>query len=200
MKAATHFSNLNYERWEATRDELYGPLPINPFTELRQDLDLSHQRLAEHIHVSKISLIRLEQGIYPDPLPSVLHYFVSQGHSELALTDSYYDFQALTRKHYFKLFGDDLSIDPENPTHPLAQLRRAGDGSYRDLSVMQVSKYICVAQSTLQYFESRWRVQKSVPKSFAIALQANGYTSSEINTFCDAYLLWRTNRKLKRAS
>jgi len=193
MKAATHFRTLSYDVWEATRDETYGPLPINPFKTLRGDL--SHQKLSNQISVDKLALIRLEQGIYPDPLPSVLSYWVSRGENELHLTDGYYEFQALTRKHYFKLFGDSLHINIELPVHPLAQLRRSGDGRYTDLSQMQVSKFLCVAQSTIHYFETKWRVQKSVPKPLALALQNAGYGSLEVNYFCDQYLEWRACRK-----
>lgn len=197
MKAATHLRNLSYDAWEATRDETYGPLPVNPFTTLRKRLDLSHQRLAEHMQISKLSLIRLEQGIYPDPLPTALWFWVNQqGENELHLTDSYYEFQNLTRQHYFKLFGDSLSIDVALNIHPLSQLRRKGDGQYGDLSAMQVSKFLCVAQSTLQHFEQKWRIQKSTPKTLAHALNCAGYSAQEVNEFGEQYEDWRSCRKL----
>ena len=164
------------------------PAPINPFTELRNSLNLSHARLAEICFVSKQALIRLEQGTFSDPLPSVVDYYVhNHDQSELHLRDAYIAFQEATRKRYANLFGDNLSVDVTAPDHPLRQLR------YRKkLNPTELAKMLCIPQATLDHFEKKWKTQQSVPKQLCAALFQLNYPSSAVEEFKKSYAAWRS--------
>jgi DNA-binding XRE family transcriptional regulator len=174
---------------EVHRTMLHGPKPINVFTEMRQALNLSHVELAKRIHISKQALIRLEQGTFNQPLPTVVDYYVKyHGYNELTILDAYEHYRYQTRRRYTGLFGPHLSFDINSSQHPFRQLR---DSIQPPVNPSEVAKYLCVPQATIQHFERKWKTQQTVPKELNAALHAIGYTYSEINQFNDNYESWR---------
>lgn len=176
------------------------PLPINPFKEARESIldsytgrSISHHELGKKIGVTKLSLIRLEQGTFVDPLPNVLEYLVGQGFNELALTDGYYGFQYQMRLRNVLYFGPYLEFDLSSETHPFEQLRNC---SYNGAGAnpTQCAKDLCLPQATISHFETKYRQQKSVPKSIINVMPIIGYTDEQITSWINAYDDWRKRR------
>lgn len=184
MKHTTRTLLTALEQEEDARLAEFGPPPVNVFKELREAQSLSHQSLAMKCYVSKLALIRLEQGCFSDPLPSVIDYYVGRGESELRLRDAYIEFQQETRRRHYLLFGSDLTFDLSLPLHPLRQLRRG-------INPTDLSKRLCLPQATIEHFEKKWKTQQSVPKQLASALSELGYRQHDIEGFKRNYKAWR---------
>lgn len=166
-------------------------LPLNPFKGARESIidpdtgrSISHARLAKRIGVTKLSLIRLEQGTFNDPLPRVLDYFCNRGFNYLSLTDGYINYQHQMRVAHAYYFGLYLDAKPDEPVHPFAQLRG-------ERNLTEVSKSLCLPQSTLSRFESDYRSQQSVPKVLINVLPVLGYPDEQISEFIQTYKDWR---------
>lgn len=184
MKHTTKSLLTSESEAESERINLYGPPPTNIFKELREAQHLSHQALANKCYVSKLALIRLEQGCFSDPLPSVIDYYVNRGESELRLRDAYIEFQQATRRRYYLLFGESLDFDLSLPQHPLRQLRKG-------INPTDLSKRLCLPQATIEHFEKKWKTQQSVPKQLCAALSELGYRQHDIEGFKRNYKAWR---------
>ncbi len=160
----------------------------NPFRALRLENDESLVILAKKIPVSKQALIRLEQGTYSDPLPSVLNYYSKNYHlSEHELSTRYALFQKETRSRGERYFGDvrdklqtPITIENISSTHPLRLLRG-------NRSCTQVAKDLCIPQATLTYFERNVVQQKSTPKVLTQVMREVGHYASEVQALKDAY-------------
>lgn len=168
-------------------------LDTNPFALLRKAQNLTFDQLAAKAYVSKQALIRLEQGCFTDPLPSMMDYYLARGESELQLRDGYIAFQEAQRKAHSKLFGDNLSCDWDSPTHPFRQLR-----NQRYLNPTEVAKALCIPQATILHFERKWKFQQTVPKQLKVALHQADYMQRDIEQFCEGYKTWRENAKTHR--
>lgn len=174
---------------EAERFVTFGAPPVNLFKSLRQNLDLSHEQLGRLMLLSKQALIRLEQGTFERPLPTAVDWWVNNhGISELQLVDAYEGFQEAVRARHTRLLGPLVSVTCVGSPHPLRQVRK-------EYSLSEVSKMLCLPQATLQYFEKKWRIQKSVPKALTRVLRETGYYHSEVATFVSDYAEWRGNNK-----
>lgn len=172
---------------EARREEIFGPPPVNVFKQLRQDREWSHDQLARRILISKQALIRLEQGTWAQPLPTVVDYWVkNHGVNELMILDAYEFFRSQMRVRYRKLFGDQLVIMTAADLHPFRQLRDPCN-----LNPSEIAKMLCIPQATIQYFERKWKQQKTVPKELSKALHDIGYTNAQISRFESDYTDWR---------
>ncbi len=170
--------------------------PVNPFKEARESIidpatgrSISHANLAKQIGCTKLSLIRLEQGTFNDPLPVVLNYFVNLGFNYLALTDGYIDYQHAMRRRSAFYFGDNLEFDTFSEEHPFSQLRNREGAVSRNQN--QVSKELCIPQATINTFERDPRTQQSVPKIIVDVLHQLGYSDDQISSFLKGYKLWR---------
>ena len=197
--------------YEARLVEQYGPKPVNVFKSLRQSIDVSHETLARMMFVSKQCLIRLEQGCYEEPLPIVVDFWTNKrdmGISELRLRHQYEDFQEQTRLRHKGYFGSRISPGAElvpiekGFAHPLVWMRMAprhkpDNTPCRDfgVSVTEVAKALCVSQATLQHWETKWKLQKSVPKTFQTALMQLGYPTQQVTMLNNYYIKWREVNK-----
>ena len=169
----------------------HNPFP-NPFKELRTKLGISQYELARRTSISKHAILRLEQGMYPNPLPVVLNYFVEQFPkrypSPSSLVSEYEDFQIKTRAHNSRILGniiEELKTCPPN-VHPFVYLRES-----RGLNPTEVAKRLCVAQQKIVYFEKRSIHQHSVPKELVEALWDADYTEQETDALSEAYATYR---------
>lgn len=179
--------------------------PSNPFKILREAAGLSHANLGKIIRVSKHSLIRLEQGLYDQPLPTVLEWWLDEGRNlnsikasglivtELRLINGYEEFQNETRRRNYRYFGDaGLSIDDSALCpHPCIQLERKAESLGKPCSEIGIAKALCVPQSTLNLWKRKYRTQQSVPKTVQSALLQIGYTRFEVAAFMESYTRWR---------
>jgi DNA-binding XRE family transcriptional regulator len=102
----------------------------NPFRELRLRQGISQYELARRIGCSKHAILRLEQGMYYEPLPTVIDYFVNHSPKDngsvtrYSLTQDYHDFQIHMREANSRLLGDlinELTACPVGK-HPLTYL------------------------------------------------------------------------------
>jgi len=177
MRYTTKKRQGNLDRLANTSRE-----PVNPFRALRLREGFTVQAFADKCGVSKQALIRLEQGTYNEPLPSVLDYVVDQYClSHLGLCSDYAEYQDKQRQRYTRLFGDFPSVWSTS-THPLRQLRMAVG-----LNPTEVSKALCFPQATLVHWEQHTKLQQSVPTRFVEILRQVGYTKPEVLSLVSAY-------------
>lgn len=164
---------------------------INPFRSLRLKEGLTLGELATYSRMDIRALNRSEYGLYTNPLPGLVDYWVGRGRiSEGILVTEYEDYQSAIRRHNHHLFGPNLHFDGDSKIHPLRQLR-----AKQDFKLVAFCKALCLPMDTIQYFEKKWRVQKSVPKGLMNALNQAGYTRVELREFSDEYLRWRDRQK-----
>jgi hypothetical protein len=163
---------------------------INPFRNLRLSADLTLGELAAYSRIDIRALNRSEYGMYTNPLPGLVDYWVTRGRiSEGVLVSEYEDYQLAIRKFNHLLFGPMLDFDPTSKIHPLRQFRHRCQFGLVDLC-----KALCLPLDTVQYFEKKWRVQKSVPKGLILALNQAGYTQTQLQEFKHEYALWRESQ------
>lgn len=158
----------------------------NPFLDLRESLGWSQNECAKYIGVDVRAVSRLECGLYTNPLPAVVDYWVNNVGLSLTIPElltGYEDFVFTTRRANARAFGP-LHVNLTSGTHPFRVLR-----NYRGLT--ETVKLMCVPLDTVQFWEKKWRTQKSVPKSVLLALNQMGYTQTELAKFQEAYVAWR---------
>lgn len=209
----TVFTNIRTLRTEQDNSQLdrlarinvYGPVPINPFLRLRHNSNQSLVAMALSCRVDRKALARLEKGMYTTPLPSVVDYWVNLSRAtEGELWSDYEDFQYNQRKRHPLFFGPSLYIDPQG-AHPLRQLR-ANVPAMHDpnatspVGITECAEALCLALDTLQFFEKKYRLQQTVPKTLKAVLSQIGYTREQINTFEREYKSWRlVNKPVSRS-
>lgn len=161
--------------------------PVNPFKDIRNKANLSQYELARRAGVTKHAVLRLEQGMYTDPLPTLLTFFTGTFNvSRTSLIRQYEEFQVQTRQNNARLLGDFTSLTPPVGTHPLTYLReRAG------FNPTSLAKALCLSQSTIGYFEKRPVNQHTVPEQLIIALHDADYSSDETDWLEHAYKVYR---------
>lgn len=166
-------------------------LTTNPFLRLRKEAKLTLGQLSKFSRIDTKALRRAEYGMYTYPLPSLIEFWVKRGKiSEGVLVTEYEDYVYDTRKFNSKVLGDSLDFEFASNLHPLRQLRAAVN-----LGLTDFCKQLCLPLDTIQFFEKKWRTQKSVPKGLILALSQNGYTRAEILTFQFQYADWREVKK-----
>lgn len=168
----------------------YNPRGGNPFRHLRELQGISQYELGRRLGISKHAILRLEQGMYANPLPAVINYF-TQSFPSLTppqLINDYNEFQIETRQRNARLLGDILDELPNRPVgmHPLTYLRTS-----RNLNLTEFAKLLCLAQNTIYYFENRSINQKIVPEHLIHALHDADYTEQETDAFEEAYAKFR---------
>ena len=180
-------------------------IPDNPFRKLRTKLGISQYELARRTGLSKHAILRLEQGCYSEPLPSVINYFVahfakSSTHSAQItrpqLEADYREFQYAVRYSNAGLLGHDLPLILDGlpvGIHPLTYLRE-GHG----LNPTELAKRLCISQSTIVYFEKRSINQQTVPAQLISALHDAEYDTEDTDALVDAYAKYRTWLKAEK--
>lgn len=166
----------------------------NPFRKIRTEQGLSQYELAKRAGVSKHAVLRLEQGMYDKPLPSVVSYCLRTTevvHTQLL--EDYVSFQVAVREDNSRLLGNILErledwSDTHAPVgkHPLTYLRER-----EHLNTTQLAKCLCVSQTIISNFEKHPVQQHSVPAQLTIALQDADYTEEETDGLTKAYNTYR---------
>lgn len=160
----------------------------NPFKTLREKHGLTKMDLAESSYIDVRAIARLEDGLYSNPLPSLVDYWVRKGVDRLTLEGDYDDYIDYVRSESHRKFGSSLIVDKcTGPVHPFRLLRTSVA-----LGLTECAKALAVPVDTLQFFEKKWRLQQSVPKPLKAALNQIGYTYDEIAKFEEHYKAWRT--------
>lgn len=168
------------------------PVPVNPFKQLREKQGLSQYDLACRVKISKHAILRLEQGAYQNPLPSVMEYFTSQFPNLTinGLATQYEEFQIAQRQSNAGLFGPDLIISLSScpvGKHPLTYLITSFG-----LNTTSTAKALAIAQNVIYYFEHRPVSQHTVPQQLIEALWDADYTEQETDYLKDCYTKHRS--------
>lgn len=210
MKFQTAKDLSRREAEEKYLTKLHGPLPTNPFKTLRVNAGFSLQGLATQSQISKQALLKAEQGLYANPLPSLVDYWMRRPSfdvSELDITEGYENFRYAVRRRNLHYFGDSLhhAYSVAEPLHPFRQLRKNKrshvDGELLPVGLTECAQALCIPIDTLQFWEKKFRQQQSVPKQVIEALKIAGYTQYEVQQFCRDYTEWRERyRKLKASN
>lgn len=173
----------------------------NPFKLIRIHAGLSQQNLANKVGISKHAVLRSEQGMYVEPLPSLLNYMCNNFPvGRLTLIQQYERFQVYTRETSGRLLGDmESELDTwhtylhSSPTalspyqlHPLVWLR-----TIRGYNPTSLAKAICVNQTVVNYFEKNSINQRTIPEQLTHALKDCGYEDDELASLADAYSVYR---------
>lgn len=163
---------------------------INPFRNLRLRARMTLGELATYSNIDIRALNRSEHGLYTNPLPALVAFWVNKGViSEGTLVTEYEDFQVAVRHHNHRCLGPNLSFHTYSNIHPLRQLRAANH-----FKLLEFCKALCLPLDTVQYFEKKWRVQKSIPKGLMLALNQAGYRQGELDSFKENYAHWRSTQ------
>lgn len=197
IKAVDGPSKSAYDKDEDARIDLYGSIPTNPFTDLRVNRGLSINQLALSSKVNNKAITRLEKGMYVNPLPRMVDYWVNLGLcTEGEICSDYEHFRYLQRDRHRFFLGPSLSVDTTDPIHPMRQLRSRRpsviDGLPLPVGLMDFCEALCLPLDSIQHFEKKFHSQKSVPKELKLALNQIGYTREQIRTFETHYELWRS--------
>lgn len=164
-------------------------VPTNPFSAIRAKHDFTVQGFADLCQVSKQAIIRLEQGTFNEPLPSVVDYCTNVlGVNWSDLVGDYETFQHLQRARYPRLFGA-IPYDWVADVHPMRWLR--GNAPVTPLTPTEVAKALCFSQATLVHWERHPKLQQSVPKQFCEILNEIGYSAEEVRRVQSAYKGYR---------
>ena len=201
LKVVNGPSKTHYDLDEDTRIDLYGSIPINPFTELRTNKGLSINQLSISTRVNNKALTRLEKGMYVNPLPRMVDYWVNlEVVTEGELCSDYENFRYLQRRRHQFFFGSSLFVETAVPLHPFRQLRSRRpsliDNQHLPVGLFDTCSALCLPLDTVQHFEKKI-TQQSVPKELKLALNQIGYTANQIRTFESHYEIWRSNNMKK---
>lgn len=163
---------------------------VNPFRSLRVAARMTLGELSTNSKIDIRSLSRSEYGMYTNPLPALVEYWVRRGSiSEGVLTSEYEYYKIAVRRHHRLLFGPTLDFSLTSNIHPMRQFR-----AQHDFGLVELCKALCLPMDTLQYFEKKWRNQQSVPKGVLLALNQAGYSQFQLRRFQDEYKKWRLNQ------
>lgn len=182
------------------RIRLYGPEPINPFKSLRKQKGLTLGDIEAYTGIDRRALSRVERGLYTNPLPNLINYWVRKDiATEGQLLNDYADYQDLQRARHYKYFGESLNVDSALDQHPFRQLRAnrpsLATGFKLPVGLTECCEALCLPLDTIQYFEKKFRLQRSVPKNLLNALNQIGYSREEIEGFERVYVVWRDRSK-----
>lgn len=183
------------------RTERFGPEPTNPFYDLRTQLGLNLVELSKQALIDRKALSRSEKGMYALPLPSLVDFWVNRGVvTEGELVSDYEIYQLEQRKRHRFYFGPALNVDVSLPLHPFRQLRsqRPHMATFNPfpVGITECCESLCLSLDTTQFFEKKFRTQKSVPKNIKLCLNQIGYTSNQIDHFSADYAAWRDMNKM----
>lgn len=164
----------------------------NPFRKFRNELGLSQTAFGKSAGVSKHAILRLEQGMYDKPLPSVVEFVVSNSDlTHYQISEAYTSFQRAVREEDHLIFGAmalRLQSCPRGQ-HPLTYLR-----NLQGLNQTELCKRLCISQTVINNFELKWQTQHTVPKQLLDALRDNGYHTSALVALEDWYEAFRRSQ------
>lgn len=166
--------------------------------ELREELHLTQQELADQAGVSRHAILRLEQLCYPTPLPNVINTLSDiLGTSEATLTQRYLDDvnlnRALSGEQYFYdhpymiAVAEALTKQPNHNSklnvHPFEQWRTAiTDYSGLASSRIHFSQLTSIHPATLARYES---FKTGFPPPIEVAFKAMGFPNALLELFKD---------------
>lgn len=181
------------------------PAKVNIFRSIRGNHKLSHQDVADQTHLSRLYVIRAEQGVYPLPSHRLVNWaisMVSNGDEDYILAQ-YRNYQRRCRQEngpatnhplltenpdLFRMLLRKGSSLHSSKEHPFRLWLR--DGRY-SLSVMQACKAYCISPTLLQRFVAEPYRVHTVPVPVLDALSEAGYSQDILTGLEEAYKAYR---------
>lgn len=149
------------------------PSKPNPFVQVRQDLGLTADQVADDLQMHRNSIIRTEQGQYELPPQDLLdYYFVSQNR-QAEIIQEYKSWKIFIRKENFGLLKPGL-IWPEfvpKVAHPFKQWRLVSGVK----ALNTIAKAFALHQGILFRYESQPERCNTTPEIIMQALMQSGY-------------------------
>jgi len=148
----------------------------SPIKTWREEAGLSQLKLATESNISLMTVIRNEQGLYPDPSPKIISTLINYGAGPAHLSDDdpwpwyesvYHRFQVITRSKFIWAMMSPLpSVDAclAVETHPF-QMWRESLGFNERLAFCRAA---CVPPPQVLNYETAR--QRTMPKSIVAAL------------------------------
>lgn len=156
----------------------------NPLKDLRQECNFTLEEVADRASVSKLFLIRAEQGCFsscPERLVEFYGRYVDLDYLETA--SKYLEFQSVTRVGNYGRLIEPWEFPKEIPDHPFIHWRQCS-GLKAQISI---SKLFCIHPAVVFKFENKPRTINSVPQQLQDALLESGYERVTINLLSTAY-------------
>jgi DNA-binding XRE family transcriptional regulator len=162
------------------------PLEASPVADLRGQL--TQEQFAHRLGMSRIALLRFEQGLIPDPSLKLKNFLPPTMPWE-SFVEDYHAYQESKRKSNYGILTDepvDYSIDE----HPFITWREASNGN---LTHTQVCTALCLHLPVMHRFVNGPHPQL-VPDLLLDALVDAGYPPEVVSDFVLAYSHWRSRR------
>lgn len=161
-------------------------MTINPIKRLREESNLTQLDFAYHYEMTRISLIRYEQGCFP--LPSE-KFGLSASEVE-----EYLEFQKETRSNNYGVLDPNFSdFVPEE--HPLKTWRFNSAG---EPTLTKVCVSLCLHIPTMHRFELGYSLVP--PQGFFDALAQAGYSNKILTSFMLSYSEFREMQRVLTVS
>lgn len=174
------------------------PTSMNPLKQLRLSERLTLEDLSLLAGVSRLLIIRNEQGCYRSPSPKLLNCLIVTDsfdfhyNSSADLIDLYESFQTETRKFNFgKLtIPHVFTINSDFNFNPVTQWRESSG-----LSKSQISTLFCIHPAVVSRIENQPHlVPHSLPKEFTDALLDAGYSKNLLDLLNESFAAYRSSR------
>lgn len=163
-------------------------MKVNPIKQARLDMNMSLIEMAIIANVTNAAVGQLEQGFYPEPLPSILIALGIPPGSERShdITVDYKAYQLMKRRSNGPLFGiPRLTESPnfESGVHPLETWRRQSG-----LATYTFCSCYCIHMPVVNRFEKRITTCTEIPPGqITRALDDAGYELEEFTEACQVY-------------
>lgn len=154
----------------------------SPLKSLREDCDLTLEKVAAKTGLSKQFIIKAEQAVYQEPPDSLLEFYVRLTYVDTSeVRSAYYVFQRETRKfNYGRLIEPWNFVSSEHPFR-----------NWRVLSGMDslsgLCRDFCVHPAVMSKFENQSYLLARIPEQLVAALLESGYRATTIAALEEAY-------------
>lgn len=171
---------------------------MNPLKQERVSRNLTIDQVASQSGISRIAVIRNEQGCYVDPSPTLCNFYGYDGTFLTTLLQAYRNFQQHQRTLNFGQLSETYlktaTLVESFPTsNPITQWREVSN-----LSKAKVSTLFCIHPDILPRLELRSHlVPHEFPKQFMQALIESGYEEIQLVVLQSKYQVWRKQASSK---
>lgn len=169
------------------------PIEASPVRALRGDL--VQQRFAVRVGISRMALLRFEQGCIPDPSPKFIP-FLPDGLPWEAFVEDYHAYQVSKRQHNYGVLDTEYEFTSESfPLHPLQSWINAS----KSTNLTQVCVALCLHLPVMHKFLMGPNHPALPPEMFLTALADAGYDAKLITDFMLTYSEWKGRKHGKHS-
>lgn len=168
----------------------------NPIKELRLTLGLPQEVMAERMGMTRMALLRYEQGFHSTLSPKVITFFKENDENFTTIDEliiRYINFQRSSRLSNYGLLDPNIDFSVYHTgnelTHPLLYWM---ENSKEKPNLTQLSKGFCLHHPTMHRFITKPYIAIEIPKCLEDGLKEAGYSISCRTAFHEAYSKWRS--------